>query len=55
MLAIAFLPQHGFIPYEGGIERLVDDASDFILRGLGMSEAVIAASHVAPPLQSAAD
>jgi len=50
MLAIAFLPQQGFIPYECGIERLVDDASDFILRGLGMSEAVIAASHRAAPL-----
>src|SRR5215469_16854408 len=49
MMAIAFLPKPGFIPYEGSVEQLVEDASDFILRGLGMSEAVIAASHRAAP------
>jgi AcrR family transcriptional regulator len=55
MLAFAFLPQDGFIPYEGGLDRLVEEASEFILRGIGVSEAAIAASHGAPPLQSAAD
>jgi TetR/AcrR family transcriptional regulator, transcriptional repressor of aconitase len=55
MMAFAFLPREGFIPYEGGVEQLVEDASDFVLRGIGMTEAAIAASHGAPPLQSAAD
>ena len=55
MMAFAFLPQEGFIPYEGGIDQLVGDATDFILRGIGMTEAAIAASRDAPPLQSAAD
>jgi len=55
MMALAFLPQEGIIPYEGDLDRLVEDASDFILRGIGMTEAAIAASHAAPPLQSAAD
>jgi TetR/AcrR family transcriptional regulator, transcriptional repressor of aconitase len=55
MIAFSFLPQEGFVPYEGGIDQLVGDASDFILRGIGMTEAAIAASRDAPPLQSAAD
>ena len=55
MMAFAFLPPEGFIPYEGELDRLVEEASDFILRGIGMSEAAIAASHAAPPLQAAAD
>ncbi|HWD60561.1 MAG TPA: helix-turn-helix domain-containing protein [Stellaceae bacterium] len=55
MMAIAFLPQEGFIPYEGDIDRLVEDAGDFILRGIGMTETAIAASRAAPPLQTAAD
>jgi AcrR family transcriptional regulator len=55
MMAFAFLPPQGFIPYEGGIDRLVDEAGDFILRGIGMTEAAIAASHAVPPLQTAAD
>jgi AcrR family transcriptional regulator len=55
MMAFAFLPQEGFIPYEGGIDRLVEEASDFILRGIGMTETAIVASHAAPPLESAAD
>jgi TetR/AcrR family transcriptional regulator, transcriptional repressor of aconitase len=54
MMAIAFLPQDGFIPYEGGLDQLVEEAGDFILRGIGMSEAAIAASRAAP-LLSAAD
>jgi len=56
MMAFAFLPRDGFIPYEGAIDRLVEDAGDFILRGIGMTEAAIAASRTtALPLQSAAD
>ena len=54
-MALSFLPQRGFIPYEGEVEQLVDEAGDFILRGLGMTEAVIAASRTAPPWQTAAD
>jgi AcrR family transcriptional regulator len=53
MMAFAFLPQDGFIPYEGGLDRLVGEAGDFILRGIGISEVAIAASHAAPPLQTA--
>jgi AcrR family transcriptional regulator len=55
MMAFAFLPQDGFIPYEGGLDKLVAEAGDFILRGIGISEAAIAASHAASPLQTAAD
>lgn len=55
MMAIAFLPPEGFIPYDGDIDRLVEEAGDFILRGIGMTEATIATSPGAPPLQSAAD
>jgi AcrR family transcriptional regulator len=55
MMAFAFLPQDGFIPYQGPIDRLVEEACDFILRGIGMTEAAIAASHSVAPLQSAAD
>jgi TetR/AcrR family transcriptional regulator, transcriptional repressor of aconitase len=55
MMAFGFLPQAGVFPYEGDIDQLVEDASDFILRGIGMTEAAIAASRHAPPLQTAAD
>jgi AcrR family transcriptional regulator len=55
MMAFAFLPHDGFIPYHGALDRLVEEASDFILRGIGMTEAVIAASHAVAPLQMAAD
>jgi AcrR family transcriptional regulator len=55
MMAFGFLPQEACIPYEGGIDQLVEEASDFVLRGIGMTEAAIAASHAAPLLQSAAD
>ena len=54
-MALAFLPQQGVIPYEGDIETLVEEAGDFILRGIGMTETAIAASHVAPAVPSAAD
>jgi AcrR family transcriptional regulator len=55
MMAFAFLPREGIIPYAGEIDQLVEDASDFILRGIGMTEGVIAASRAVPPLQTAAD
>ena len=55
MMALSFMPQAGIFPYEGDLDRLVDEASDFILRGIGMTEAAIAASHAIPPFQSAAD
>jgi len=55
MIAFTFLPPDGVIPYEGALDRIVEDASDFILRGIGMNEAAIAASHLPLPLQSAAD
>jgi TetR/AcrR family transcriptional regulator, transcriptional repressor of aconitase len=55
MMALAFLPQMGCVPYEGEIDQLVEDASDFILRGIGMTDAAIAAPRAALPLQSAAD
>ena len=55
MMAFAFLPPNGIVPYEGDLDRLVEEAGDFILRGIGMTEAAIAAPRGAPPLQSAAD
>jgi hypothetical protein len=55
MMAFAFLPREGFIPYDAPIGQLVEEASEFILRGIGMTEAAIAASRAAPPLQAAAD
>jgi AcrR family transcriptional regulator len=54
-MALAFLPPQGVVPYEGDVDRLVDEASDFILRGIGMTEAAIAASHTVPPFQAVAD
>jgi AcrR family transcriptional regulator len=51
MMAFAFLPQEGVIPYDGSIDRVVDEAGDFILRGIGMTEAAIAASRDVPPLE----
>ncbi len=55
MMAFAFLPPDGVIPYQGSVDRLADDAADFILRGIGMNEAAIAASHGEPAFPSAAD
>ena len=55
MMAFAFLPQEGVIPYEGSVDRLVDEAGDFILRGIGMTEEAIAASRGESPLETAAD
>ena len=55
MMAFGFLPRAGLIPYEGDVERVVDEACDFVLRGIGMTEKAIAASRAGPPLRSAAD
>jgi len=55
MIAFGFLPQDGVVPYRGSPDRLVEEACDFILRGIGMTEAAISASRVGPTLQTAAD
>jgi AcrR family transcriptional regulator len=43
MVAFARLPGRACVPYEGNLEALVDEANWFILRGLGMTDAAIAA------------
>jgi len=59
MMAFASLPGQSCVPYEGTLDALVDDASHFILRGIGMSDAAIAANTEAfpgePALQLAAN
>jgi AcrR family transcriptional regulator len=55
MMAFTFLPPQGCIPYEGALEQMVDEASEFILRGIGMSAVAIAVSNSAEPLQPAAE
>jgi len=56
MMAFAFLPQQGCIPYEGALDDVVEEAGDFILRGIGMNEAAIAAARGADnALQPAAE
>ena len=54
MMAFAALPGESCIPYEGELDSLVEEASRFILRGIGMTDAVIAASAEAA-LEAAAD
>lgn len=54
MMAFAALPGQSCVPYEGATNSLVEEASRFILRGIGMKDAVIAASAEAA-LQAAAD
>jgi TetR/AcrR family transcriptional regulator, transcriptional repressor of aconitase len=54
MLAFATLPGQSCMPYEGTLDQLVEEASAFILRGIGMSDAAIAAG-AAQALRSAAD
>lgn len=41
MIAIAALPGRNCVPYAGDPEALMDEASRFILRGIGMSDATI--------------
>jgi AcrR family transcriptional regulator len=59
MIAFASLPGQSCVPYEGTLDALVDEASRFILRGIGMSDAAIAANREAfpgePALQLAAN
>jgi AcrR family transcriptional regulator len=43
LMAFAALPKDGCIPYTGDAERVADEAARFILRGIGMSEAALAA------------
>jgi AcrR family transcriptional regulator len=43
MMAFAALPGEGCIPYRGGLDEIVEAASAFILRGIGMTDAAIAA------------
>ncbi len=54
MVAFAALSGDGCIPYRGTPEQIVDEATRFILRGIGMTEAAIA-STPARPLETAAD
>lgn len=54
MMAFAALPKVGCIPYEGDVEQIVDEATRFILRGIGMGEAAIAATF-STSLAAAAD
>src|SRR6266446_5556123 len=49
MMAFASLPGQSCVPYEGTLDALVDQASHFILRGIGMSDAAIAANRKALP------
>jgi AcrR family transcriptional regulator len=45
MLAFAALPGRACVPYAGGREDIVGEASRFILRGIGVSDAAIAAAE----------
>jgi AcrR family transcriptional regulator len=56
MMAFAALPPQGCVPYRGTAEEVAAEAVAFILRGIGMTEAAIAAhSDTENPLQAAAD
>ena len=43
MVAFVLLPDRASVPYEGSPAALVEEASWFILRGIGMKDAIIAA------------
>jgi AcrR family transcriptional regulator len=47
MIAFGFLPGHVCIPYEGGLDGLIEQASWFILRGVGMADSAIAGALAA--------
>jgi len=56
MIALVSLPGRASVPYQGTVTALVEEASWFILRGIGMRDAAIAAalaSAVQCPLQLA--
>ena len=56
LMAFAALPPQGCIPYRGTAEEIAEEATVFILRGIGMTEAAIAAHDPGEnPLQAAAD
>ncbi|MGH7061652.1 MAG: TetR/AcrR family transcriptional regulator [Stellaceae bacterium] len=57
MMAFGALPGIGCIPYQGELDDIVNEASTFILRGIGISDAAIAAGEAAPErgLATAAD
>jgi AcrR family transcriptional regulator len=46
MVAFVFLPGRASVPYRGAATALVEEASWFILRGIGMRDAAIAAALV---------
>jgi TetR/AcrR family transcriptional regulator, transcriptional repressor of aconitase len=54
MMAFAALPGDRCVPYHGTLDDIVDAASTFILRGIGLTDAAIAAG-TEPVLQAAAD
>ncbi len=57
MMAFAALPGDSCIPYRGELHDIINEASTFILRGIGISDAAIAAGEAAPEraLETAAD
>ena len=53
MMAFAALPPKGCVPYRGTPEQVAAEATKFILRGIGMTAAAIAAhrdGHNSPQL-----
>jgi len=57
MMAFGTLPPQGCVPYRGNAAEVAAEAAVFILRGIGMTEAAIAAAgrDIENPLQAAAD
>src|SRR6266403_1929290 len=47
MVAFVFLPGRASVPYEGTVSELVEEASWFILRGIGMRDAATASALAA--------
>jgi AcrR family transcriptional regulator len=52
MMAFVFLPSRASIPYQGTPATLVDEASWFILRGIGMKDPAIAEALASGALRS---
>lgn len=57
MMAFVALPEPRSVPYAGGLDDIVGAASAFILRGIGMTDAAVAAADAAgqDAMQTAAD
>ena len=55
MMSFAALPKAGCFPYQGSLDGLVTEASSFILRGIGLTDAAIAAAGGECALDVAAD